>query len=287
MMNSQSAMASQDHVRKVVARSGTSFIWAMRVLHRRKRDAMYALYAFCREVDDIVDEPGEVVQKKLRLDAWRIEINNIYSGQPNTPTGWALRESIARFQLNQEDFQIIIDGMQSDAPSEVRVKSLEDLELYMDQVACSVGRLSNQIFGIERSLALDIAKALGQALQLTNILRDVEEDAGLNRLYLPEQMLREHGFDGSSTYDLSGITQNPAVEKTCLELHQMAEGQFARARSLLSQTTRVQSRAANMMLEVYQRLLHKLNHRGWQFPQPPVSLSWIEKLSILLRHGII
>ena len=184
------------HVNRVVARSGTSFLWGMRVLPAERRHAMYAIYAFCREVDDIADEPGEVADKRRALAAWREEIDRLYAGRPEWLTTRALQAPVRRFELPREEFLAIIDGMEIDAAPTVRMRRLPDLLDYCRKVAGSVGILSVHTFGVPMHPGPRIAEVLGNALQLTNILRDLKEDAALQRLYVPQEMLDRHGVAG-------------------------------------------------------------------------------------------
>ena len=176
------------HVANIVRGSGTSFYWAMRRLPPSKRAAMYAIYAFCREVDDIADGPigpGAEVRKRRRLKEWRDEIQQIYAGKASTVVGHALLPAIEKFGLRIKDFNSVISGMEMDAGDSVRIENMDELTLYCDRVASAVGRLSTRVFGLEPQIGDRLAFNQGQALQLTNILRDVDEDAKQERLYLP------------------------------------------------------------------------------------------------------
>ena len=158
------------------------------------------IYAFCREVDDIADgdAPGcsSPAEKLAALDRWRAEIDAVYAGRPTQPLGRALIGPVGDFALPREDFVAVIDGCAMDAELRMRRPSLAVLDLYCDRVACAVGRLSVRIFGEFRTPWPGGGAALGRALQLTNILRDLREDAGLGRLYLPDELLTKHGIDG-------------------------------------------------------------------------------------------
>ncbi len=271
-------------VRATVRRSGTSFFWAMRRLEPHRRDAMFALYAYCRVVDDIVDEPGEPACKRAQLEDWRAEIARVFNGQPNTAVGLALRGPVKEFALVQADFLAIIDGMLSDTPARVRLEDEAALVLYMDRVACAVGRLSNRIFGIEENADTALSKALGEALQLTNILRDIDEDAARDRLYIPSDLLRVHGIESDDAQD---IVRHSALPDICQALARRARDRFDQARVLLGQCERRTARPAVMMMAIYERLLHKLCDAGWDAPRRVVTLSRPEKLWVVLRHGIV
>ena len=190
--------AARAHVQAVVAASGSSFYWSMRLLPRAKRDAMYAIYAFCREVDDIADGAASPAAKLAELDGWRVEIAALFAGRPSRPTTRALALPVSRFALPRAEFDAMIDGMEMDAGERMRAPSLAELERYCRCVAGAVGLLSVHVFGTRGPQLEQGALALGEALQLTNILRDLAEDAGRGRLYLPRELLDRHGISGSA-----------------------------------------------------------------------------------------
>lgn len=271
-------------VRAIVERSGTSFYWGMRVLPEDKRAAMYGIYAFCREVDDIADEPGTTQSKFSRLNEWRIEIDRLYEGQPQTAISRILRPSIARYSLRREDFLAVIDGMEMDSAESLRLADGNELRLYCDRVACAVGRLSARVFGLEPALADELADALGRALQLTNILRDIPEDAKRDRMYLPQDLLCTHGI---KNVDLKTVLQHPALADVCRDIAEDARAYFDTAEQVLARCQRRQVRPARMMMEVYERTLRLLTARGWRRWAEPVSLSSAEKLWVAFRYGMI
>ena len=186
--------AAQAHVQSVVTASGSSFYWSMRLFPRAKRDAMYAIYAFCREVDDIADGDASPAAKLAELGGWRHEIAALFAGRPSRPTTRALARPISRFELPRIEFDAMLDGMEMDAGERMRAPPLAELERYCRCVAGAVGLLSLRVFG-PHGRRLDLgALALGEALQLTNILRDLTEDAARGRLYLPRELLEQHGI---------------------------------------------------------------------------------------------
>ncbi len=270
-------------IEAIVRRSGSSFFWAMRRLPEQKRRAMYAIYAFCRVVDDIADEPGEIDDKRAALALWRGEIERLYGEQPRHMITKALLGPVEQYGLVKDDFRAIIDGMQTDAEESVRISSMAELELYCDRVASAVGRLSVRVFGVADALGIKLAFAQGQALQLTNILRDVKEDATRNRLYIPRDLLISHDIDAD---EITHVLKNPAFANVCELLSHIAERRYAEARSLLKQCQRDQVRPAVMMMEVYSQILAKLMHRGWRDLSKPVRLSKIEKAWTAIRFGI-
>lgn len=271
------------HVQSVVGQSGTSFFWAMRLLPEARRNAMFAVYAFCREVDDIADEPAPMEEKRQGLAGWRAEIDRLYAGTPRYPTGQALLRPVRDYALRREDFLALIDGMEMDAV-DIRAPSLEELELYCDRVACAVGRLSARVFGETRDARDEVAFALGQALQLTNILRDMDEDAERGRLYLPVEHLRAAGIESD---DPATVMAHPALGAACDRLAALAQRRFAEARAALERCDRKAMRPAIVMMHVYGRILDQLTTRGWASPRAEVGLGKAEKLWIALRHGLL
>lgn len=272
------------HVRRVVARSGSSFLWGMRVLPAERRRAMYAIYAFCREVDDVADEPGETAEKKRGLAAWREEVARLYDGQPRWPTTRALLDPVRRFELPREEFLAVIDGVETDAAPTVRMYTLDELLNYCRQVAGAVGMLSIHAFGVPRDPGYRIAETLGNAVQLTNILRDVKEDAAIERLYVPMEMVRRHGVEEDS---LSAVFRHPGFAAACAELAALARDHYTRTERLLARLGRRQIRPIVLMMAVYRETLQRLEERGWTHLDRPVRLGRPRKLWLALRYGLL
>src|SRR4051812_27173813 len=176
-MSLGAAPADIDAVERIVRDAGTSFYHGMRVLPSDRRHAMYAIYAFCRMVDDIADEESPFSDKAPRLNAWRQRVAAFYEGQTDDSVTRVLAAAVRAFGLRQTDFLAIIDGMQMDAEAPIVAPDLATLDLYCDRVASAVGRLSVRAFGDASPLADRVAYSLGRAFQLTNILRDLREDA--------------------------------------------------------------------------------------------------------------
>jgi presqualene diphosphate synthase len=280
-----SSPPSSAYVEHVVRASGTSFYWAMRFLPAEKRQAMFAIYAFCRQVDDIADEPGEMDSKQQALGGWREDIERLYDGIAGGPITSALVRPVASFALPKQDFLAVIDGMEMDAADCIRIADCDELRRYCDRVACAVGRLSVRIFGVPQPTGDLLASALGEALQLTNILRDLKEDARRDRLYLPVDLLRKHGVFVDS--DANAILHNTGIADICEELAAMAALKFEEASALLAQCNRGQVRPAVIMMEVYRRTFERLNGRGWRRWAEPVAVPSAEKLWIALRYGMM
>lgn len=275
--------AARAHVLAVVANARTSFYWAMRVLPAQKREAMFAVYAFCRVVDDIADGDTPRPAKLAALQSWRAEIDRLFAGRPSHPIACALKGPVARYGLERADFLAIIDGMEMDSADTIIAPSRTELELYCARVAGAVGLLSVRIFGARGNDARALAENLGLAVQLTNILRDLGEDSGLGRVYLPRELLDAHGIAITSPAD---ILHHPNLPAVCADLAATASRRFATAYRLIQSNDRRTLRPALVILMLYRNLLDKLVARNFARPEERVSLSTLEKLWIALRYGI-
>ena len=245
---------------------------------------MYAIYAFCREVDDIADDTGPPAPKQAALAAWHAEIDALYAGQPHQIVARALLEPVERYGLRQEDFHAVIDGMEMDAVEDIRAPDLATLDLYCGRVAGAVGHLSVHVFGDASPAAHNVADHLGRALQLTNILRDLDEDARRGRLYLPREILERHGIAGT---DPPKVLRHPALPAACRELAAMALAHFDAAAQAMSRCSRWAMRPAALMGAFYRAMLDELLRTGWRDPSERISLSTGKKLWLVLRHGLV
>jgi phytoene synthase len=273
------AQADLDAVEAIVRAAGTSFHRGMAILPPDRRHAMYAIYAFCRIVDDIVDEPGELHAKHTELDAWRTRIAGLYQGQADEPVSRVLLLAVRAYGLRAEDFTAVIDGMQMDGETAIIAPSLAELDLYCDRVAAAVGRLSVRAFGDSSAEADRVAFHLGRALQLTNILRDVHEDAGRDRLYLPREYLDAESVPA----DLSALN-HPALPRVCARLAVLAHAHFRDAAAMMDLCDRRAMRPARLMGANYAAVLDLLERRGWTRLDVPVKLPKWRKLLIALRY---
>jgi presqualene diphosphate synthase len=271
-------------IRDKVMAAGTSFYMAMRLLPEPRREAMYGIYAFCREVDDIADEENPLPVKQAMLDEWRREIDRVYAGTSTLPLARILAADAKTFDLRREDFLGVIDGMAMDAERDIRAPRLAELDLYCDRVASAVGRLSVRVFGDSSAAADRVAYHLGRALQLTNILRDLAEDAERGRLYLPRDLLVGVGIIATEP---EAVLHHPNLGDACDALADIAEDHFAKARAAMKECSRRAMRPARAMGAVYHAQLVMLRKRGWQRFAEPVKLSKPKKLWIALRYGLI
>ena len=275
--------ALRETIRRRVEAAGTSFYWAMRLLPQERRDGMYAVYAFCREVDDIADD-WPAAERPAGLAAWHDEIEAIYAGRPRQLIGRALQGPVERFGLRQHDFHDVIDGMEMDAAEDIRAPDLATLDLYCGRVAGAVGHLSVHVFGDASEAAHRVADALGRALQLTNILRDLDEDAQRGRLYLPREVLDRHGIRSDEP---AAVLRHPALPAVCRDVAEIALGHFAAARAAMAECSRRAMRPAAVMGAFYRAMLEALLRDGWRDPSARVSLSKGQKLWLVLRHGLV
>jgi phytoene synthase len=262
--------------------SGSSFYAAMRILPRAQRDAMFDIYSFCRAVDDIADDGGPEDQRRRGLQRWRENIDALYGGDAPADLT-SLAEAIRAFGLRREDFLAIIDGMEMDVVDTIRSPDMATLDLYCDRVASAVGRLGVRVFGMDEEPGIALAHHLGRALQLTNILRDVDEDADIGRLYLPREALRAAGIAGS---DPQAVLADPNIGKACAFVVGRAEGHFAEARKIMTASPRRVVRAPRIMGAAYSLILRRLVVRGWQPPRAQVKLGRRQFLWILVTNGL-
>ncbi len=276
------AQADLDAVSTIVRSAGTSFYRGMRVLPPDRRYAMYAIYAFCRMVDDIADEPGEFATKVPELTAWRERVAALYRGESDGSVTRVLAAAVRRFGLRQEDFIAVIDGMQMDAETTIVAPDLATLDLYCDRVAAAVGRLSVRAFGDASPAADTVAYSLGRALQLTNILRDLQEDAERGRLYLPREWL-----DAADVpHDPMTALHAPGLPRVCEQVAALAHQHFRAASLAMRQCDIKAMKPARMMGATYSAILSRLERRGWKRPQERVSLPMWQKLWLALRYGL-
>ena len=187
----------------------------MRILPPAQREAMFEIYSFCRAVDDIADDPGPRETRRAQLAKWRADIDALYCGAA-PPQLAGLATAVRAFDLQREDFIAIIDGMEMDVVADIRAPDRPTLDVYCDRVACAVGRLSVRVFGMLPDDGRALAHHLGRALQLTNILRDLDEDASLGRLYLPRDVLQAHGIAATDPRDVTdGSGDRSGLRRHC------------------------------------------------------------------------
>jgi presqualene diphosphate synthase len=277
------ALAEASDVAAAERASGSSFYNAMRILPRAQREAMFEIYSFCRQVDDIADSSGPRGERREELARWRADIDGLYAGKA-VPRTHGLQAPLRNFGLRREDFHAVIDGMEMDVVADIRAPDDATLELYCDRVASAVGRLSVRVFGMEERDGIALAHHLGRALQLTNILRDLDEDAAFGRLYLPAEALREAGIAAT---DPPPVLAHPALGKACAPVVARARGHFVEADAIMARNARRTVRAPRIMAEAYKLILGSLVARGWSHPRRPIHLPKSRLLWIIMRHAFI
>lgn len=260
--------------------SGSSFYAGMRILPPAEREAMFAIYGFCRIVDDIADdEDAPRAARAAALDAWRGHVAALYAGGDAGEAGF-LVPAIQRFALEQADFIAVIDGMQMDVDDYIRWPAYGQLDLYCDRVASAVGRLSVRVFGMEREQGIALSHHLGRALQLTNILRDIDEDAGIGRVYLPLEALQAAGIQPRSP---QGVVGDPGVDAAARWLVPRAQQHFMEANALLRARPKGLLAAPRLMESAYSRLLERMVAQGWAAPRRRIKASKAALLLSALR----
>jgi phytoene synthase len=249
-------------VAEAVGRAGSSFTNGMRILPPPRRRGMYALYGFCRVVDDIADAPAPVEDKRIELDDWRRRLDRIYRGQGDFALGRELVSAVERFDLPRPEFDLILEGMLIDAASRVRIADRAALSAYARRVAGAVGVLSCRIFGAPDEETKAFAIYLGETLQLTNILRDIDEDAEIDRLYLPLDLIREAGIAAGG--DALSIVADSRIVGICDRLAAEVAERYRVLPGMLPLKYRRELRSARIMQSAYGLVFDKLAARGWR-----------------------
>jgi phytoene synthase len=264
--------------------SGSSFYWAMRLLPPEKREAMYAIYRFCRAVDDIADEAtAPDSSRTTELQAWRDAIAALYRGESSGNVGF-LQPPVQHFALRERDFLSVIDGMEMDASGTMIAPDVATLGRYCDCVASAVGRLSIKVFGMEEEPGFALAHHLGRALQLTNILRDLDEDAELGRLYLPRELLEGAAVPFESP---SRAIAHPRIDPVCRGVAEMAKQHYRDSEIILESNPRGDLRPARLMRAVYSAMLSRMLQRGWSTPREPTRIPKPVLIGLVLRFGLL
>jgi phytoene synthase len=256
------------------AASGSSFYYSFLFLPPERRRAITALYAFCREVDDVVDECTDAQVARAKLAWWRLEIGKLFEGAPNHPVTRALAPFLEAFQIKRERLNEIVDGMEMDL-TQTRYLDFPGLERYCYHVASAVGLLAAGIFGYTNPRTLDYARNLGTAFQLTNIIRDVGEDARKNRIYLPIDELQKFGVAASEI--LSG-TYSEKFRNLMEFQARRAESFYDKAMQTLPAEDRRAQRAGLIMAAIYRATLEEIEHDGFKVLTQRTSLTPLRKL---------
>jgi 15-cis-phytoene synthase len=272
--NTEPSMSPDQYCQNKAAASGSSFYYSFLFLPAQKRRAIVALYAFCREVDDVVDNCSDAAIAGRKLAWWREEIDACFAGRPSHPVTQALQPALQQYNLPVEYFHEIIDGMEMDLYKR-RYASFSELALYCHRVAGVVGLMSAEIFGYRRRETLKYAETLGTAMQLTNIIRDVREDASRGRVYLPLDELREQGIDADSI-----VEAGERLAALLAAQARRARDYYERALSCLPEEDRYAQRSGLIMAAVYRTLLDEIEADGFHVLQRRLQLTPLRKLWI-------
>jgi len=264
--------------------SSSSFYTALRILPAAQREAMYQIYAFCRAVDDIADRDGPRAERIAELTQWRQDIGDLYLGRDISLRLSDLEPVIRRYGLEQQDFDAIIDGMLMDAERDIQAPDWATLDLYCDRVASAVGRLSVRVFEVPPEQGQPLAHHLGRALQLTNILRDLDEDAAIGRVYLPREALAAAGIDNTEP---GAVVSHPKLAQACAPLIARAREHFAQAARIMGACQRAVVRSPRLMASVYADVLDRIEQRGFAPPRTRVRIGKTRMLLTVLRHGVL
>jgi presqualene diphosphate synthase len=263
--------------------SGSSFYAAMRILPRAQREGMFEVYSFCRLVDDIADDGGPQAPRLQQLEQWRQDITALCTGKIPAPQFEGLAAAIKEFNLQKDDFFAVIDGMEMDVREDIQAPDWQTLDLYCDRVASAVGRLSVRVFGVPEKEGAPLAHHLGRALQMTNILRDLDEDAEINRLYLPREALVAAGIMGTKPNE---VLASPRLAAACAPVIARAKEHFAEAAAIMKRCPRASVKSPRLMYEAYQIIFGTLLARGFAPPRAKIKLPKHQLLLALLRYGL-
>jgi phytoene synthase len=267
-------MSPEEYCRQKAAASGSSFYYAFLFLPPERRRAITALYAFCREVDDVVDECTDTGLARARLAWWRAEVGNLYAGRPQHPVTRALAPALEPFGIRAEQLEAIIAGMEMDLVHR-RYPDFAALERYCYHVAGAVGMLAAAIFGYANPRTLDYARSLGTAFQLTNIIRDVGEDARRDRIYLPEEELRAFGV---SAADILRSRHTEAFERLMEYQYRRAIAYYDEALRLLPAEDRRAQLPGLIMARIYRALLEEIERARFRVLTERTALTPLRKL---------
>jgi len=275
-------MTPDEYCQQKAAASGSSFYYSFLFLPPERRRAITALYAFCREVDDVVDETQETQIAAAKLAWWRAELANLFAGNPQHPVTRALHPHLAAFGITGERLNAIIDGMEMDL-TQTRYLDWTGLERYCYHVASVVGLLAAGIFGYRDARTLDYARELGIAFQLTNIIRDVGEDARMNRIYLPMDELKSFGVPAA---DILQRRETPEFARLMQFQAQRAKGHYSNAMSALPASDRKAQRPGLIMAAIYSTLLGEIERDGFHVLTRRTSLTPLRKFWIAWKTWV-
>ncbi len=267
-------MSPDEYCQQKTVQSGSSFYYSFLFLPPERRRAITALYAFCREVDDTVDECTDQSIARIKLAWWRTELANMYAGAPTHPVTLALQPHLAVYNLQEKHMQAIVDGMEMDL-DQTRYLDYTAMKRYCWHVASVVGILSASIFGVTNPKTLEYAEQLGLAFQLTNIIRDVGEDARKGRIYLPVNELQQFGVTAA---DLLNARHSDKFENLMRFQTERAQKVYDEAFALLPKEDRRAQRPGLMMAAIYRTVLDEIERDKFHVLNQRISLTPLRKL---------
>jgi len=281
MTHSASSAPEIEAVRRKAA--GSSFYAAMRLMPKSEREAMYAIYVFCRAVDDIADDGlGTRAERHAALDQWRSDVTRLCAGGAAGKAAF-LAEMFARYRPRLDDFLAVIDGMDMDVAEDIVAPDLATPRSLLRPRGERRRPALHQGLRMEEGPGFALAHHLGRALQLANILRDLDEDAAIHRLYLPREFLLGAGVSIGEPLE---VLANPALDKACREVAKLAHGHYREAGRVIAAKPKGNLRAPRLMGAVYSEILRKMEAAGWASPRSRVRIPKAQLAMIILRHGL-
>jgi 15-cis-phytoene synthase len=275
-------MSPDEYCQQKAAASGSSFYYSFLFLEPPRRRAITALYAFCREVDDVADDVADAGVARTKLAWWRTEVANLFAGHPQHPVTQALAPFVAAYGIDSARLNEIIDGMEMDLVYH-RYPDFDSLRLYCHRVAGVVGQLSASIFGYAQPGTLEYAESLGIAFQLTNIIRDVGEDARRDRIYIPQDEMARFGVSAEQIFQRD---EGEAFQRLMAYQAERAQRWYDEAYARLAQEDRRSQRAGLIMAAIYRTLLEEIRRDRFPVLRQRIALTPLRKLWIAWRTWV-
>ena len=275
--------SDQKIVRNIVSSSGSSFYWGMKILEEKQRRAMFAIYSFCRIIDDIADSDKKLSIKIKGINLWKLKIDNLFKGKTDDSVTRELLFSVESFSLQKSDFLKILEGMLMDACQNIVYPKKEFLIKYCDNVAGSVGCLSVKVFGLTNYItSRKYATNLGRAFQLTNIIRDLNEDVNRGRCYISENYLKKVGL---KKIPLKNLIDSKKIDILCQEVLNDAKEYYAMAEKYAKELEKTKLKASELIKDFYTCIFYKMYNKNWN-KKKRVRLNLFEKIFLIIKSMI-
>ena len=272
-----------NNTKNIIKYPKSSFYWGMKILDKERRNAMFAVYAFCKKADSIADSNSLKKEKTKKINLLRGELNEIFKNNLNNNFGRALKFNIDKYKLNKKHFLDIINGVEMDINNIMICPNKKIFDLYCYRVAGAVGLISLKIFGEYNKKTITFGLYLANALQITNILRDIKQDKAMGRMYIPKEILNNVGIKKQK---ITFILKNQRFPEACKKLSSVADLNFQLAEEQLKFCSKKKLKSAILMMDTYKLLLKKLKKKGWESLEERVSLTKFEKFFLFIK-GII